>query len=189
MIADGVQVDSFTLLKIKHHLVQVIGFRDVSVMPSSSGQFSYIQFGDVPEIPDIVFPCVSQLLVLMDSSCAVDLPPSMMAGANAQDDRPVSALVGSIFVDVFLAIFCSIQDLVSLPIVTLKNMLETLCVVVYKHDFESSILKHLQQTLRRAVIRTLDCLGTDISYDLRQLALSVIQAFIKRWHTFTGSII
>ncbi|KAF5380960.1 hypothetical protein D9615_003973 [Tricholomella constricta] len=189
MIADGIAIDSFILLKIKHHIVQVIGFRDISVVPSQNGQSFHVQFGDAPEIPVIALPCVNQFLSVMDASHAVDIAPSTMAGANGLDNRPVSTLVGSIFVDVFLAMFCTVKDLTSLPILTFKNMLETLCVIIYKHDFESRALKHLQQTLRRAVVRALGCLTKDISYDLRQLALSVTQAFVKRWHTFMGSII
>ncbi|KAF8077923.1 hypothetical protein FPV67DRAFT_1403007 [Lyophyllum atratum] len=192
MIAGGITIDSFMLLKVKSHLVQVTGFRDVSVIPSQNGQSFYVQFGEVPEIPEVALPCVNQLLPVMDASYSVDVAPSAMAGANGAnglDERPISVLVGSIFVDVFLAMFCTVRDLASLPILTFKNMLETLCVVIYKHDFESKTLRHLQQTLRRAVVRALDCLAADISYDLRQLALSVTQAFVKRWHSFMGSIV
>ncbi|GLB34930.1 putative response to drug [Lyophyllum shimeji] len=189
MIADGIAVDSFVLLKLKHHLVQVTGFCDVSVVPSQNGQSFHVQFGEVSEIPDIALPCVNQLLPVMDSSHAVDIAPSAMAGVNELDGKPVLMLVGSIFVDVFLAMFCTLRELSFLPILTFKNMLETLCVIIYKHDFESRTLRHLQQTLRRAVVRALDCLAADVSYDLRQLALSVVQAFVKRWHTFMGSTI
>ncbi|KAG5645223.1 hypothetical protein DXG03_006640 [Asterophora parasitica] len=179
MIAGGIAVDTFTLLKIKHHLVQVTGFRDISVVPLQNGQFFQVQFGESPEIPDIAFPCVGLLLSVMDASHPADVAPSAMAGANGPDDRPASVLVGSIFVDVFLVMFCTVRDLVALPITTFKNMLETLCVIIYKHDFESKALKHLQTTLRRAVVRALDCLATNMSYELRQLALSAIHAFVK----------
>ncbi|KAH0583846.1 hypothetical protein H2248_009444 [Termitomyces sp. 'cryptogamus'] len=189
MIADGIQIDSFALLKIKTHLVNVIGFPDVLLVPSQVGRLFQIQFGEVSEINDIAFPCVNQLLSVMDASHTVDIPSYVMAGSNDLDERPVSILVGSAFIDVFLVMFCSVKDLNTLPILTCKNMLETLCIVIYKHDFESRVLKHLQQALRRAVMRALDCLAQDISYDLRQLALYVVNAFVKRWHSIMGSFI
>ncbi|KAG6866935.1 hypothetical protein C0991_003851 [Blastosporella zonata] len=188
MISDGIAIDSFMLLKIKNHLVETIGFRDVSVVPSHNGQSFQIQFGEVNEIADIALPCVNQLLSVMDAFHSSDVAPAAMAGAD-DDERPVSVLVGSIFVDVFLSMVCTIKDLTSLPVLTCKNMLETLCIIIYKHDFESRILKHLQHSLRRAVMRALECLTHDISYDLRQLALSIVHAFVKRWHSIMGSFI
>lgn len=189
MIADGVAIDNFTLLKLKIHLVQVAGFNGISAIPSQGGHSFYVQFGEAKEIPELALPCISSLLPVLDAYHHIDLSPSAMAGANGHDDRPLSVLVGSIFVDVLLALFCTVRDLSSLPLLTLKSMLETLCVVIYKHDFESRALRHLQQTLRRAVLRALDVLSQDTSYEIRQLALSVTQAFIKRWHGFMGSII
>jgi hypothetical protein len=189
MITDGIVIDSSLLLKLKVHLVRIIGFGDISVMSSLSGHTFHIQFGEVSEIPEWSLPCVHGLLPVLDAYHTVDLPHFAMVGANEQDERPLSLLVGSVFVDVVLAMFCTIPDLTTLPVLALKALLETLCVIIYKHDFESRALRHLQQALRRAVLRALDILSQDISYELRQLALSVIQAFIKRWHTFMGSIV
>ena len=126
---------------------------------------------------------------MFDAHYHVELLPSSMMGHIAQDDRPASILVGSVFVDLFLAMFSAIRDFTSLPLLTLKGLLETLCVIVYKHDFENKVQRHLQQPLRRAVSRVLDLLSEAISYDIRQLALSLVQAFIKRCHTFMGPII
>jgi len=189
MIADGITIDSSLLLKLKVHLVRIIGFDDISVEPSPSGHSFHVQFGEVSEIPELSLPCVHDLLPVLDAYHAVDLPQFAMVGSIEQDERPLSLLVGSVFVDVALAIFCTVRDLSALPVLALKALLETLCVIIYKYDFESRPLRHLQQTLRRAVLRALDVLSQDISYELRQLALSVIQAFTKRWHTFMGSIV
>ena len=189
MIADRIAIDGFLLLKLKIHLVRIIGFSDISVTCSPSGQSFYIQFGKVSEIPQLSFPCVHGLLLVLDAHHTVDLPHFAMVGANEQDEKPLSLLVGSVFVDIALTMFCTIRDLSALPVLILKTLLEALCVIIYKHDFESRGLRHLQQALRRAVLRALDILSQDISYELRQLALSVVQAFIKRWATFMGSIV
>lgn len=189
MISDGIVIDGTLLLKLKVHLVQVIGFGDISVTSSPSGHSFHIQFGGVSQISPLSLPCVHDLLPVLDASHTVDLPHFAMVGANEQDERPMSLLVGSVFVDVTLAIFCTLQDLSVLPVLALKALLETLRVIIYKHDFESRALRHLQQNLRRAILRALDMLSSDISYELCQLALSVVQAFIKRWHVFMGSIV
>lgn len=189
MIADGIAIDSYSLLRIKVHLAQVTGFRDVTVMPSQSGQSFQIHIGDIGEIPEIALPCINQLLRVFDAPHPIQLNPWTMVGRQAQDERVVSILVGSVFVDMFLVMFCSVKDSLSLPLLTFKSMLETLCVIIYKHDFESTALKHLQKTLRHAVLQVLNILSEDISYDLRQLALSITQAFIKRWPTFMGSTV
>jgi hypothetical protein len=188
MIADGIAIDNFTLLKIKAHLVQVIGFNDVTVVPAPSGHTFYVRFGEVREIPQLAFPCISELLSVLDAHHPVNLAPSAM-GSHTEDGHSSPLLVGSIFVDVSLGMFCTVRDFSSLPVLTAKSMLEALVIIIYKHDFESRTLKHLQQNLRRAVMRALELLLQDISYELRQLALSITQAFIKRWHSFMGSLL
>jgi hypothetical protein len=189
MITDGIVIDGSSLLQLKVHLVRIIGFGDISVTSSPSGHSFHIQFGEVSDIPELSLPCMHYLLAVLDAYHTVDLPYFAIIGANEQDERLLSLLVGSVFVDVALAIFCTVRDLSGLPVLALKALLEALRVIIYKHDFESRALRHLQQSLRRAVLRALDILSQDVSYELRQLALSVVQAFIKRWHTFMGSIV
>jgi hypothetical protein len=189
MITDGIMIDSSVLLKLKAHLVQIIGFGDILVTSSPSRHSLHVQFGEVPEIPELSLPCIHGLLSVLDAYHTVDLSHFSMVGANEQDERPLSLLIGSVFVDVSLVIFCTIRQLSALPVLASKALLETLCVIIYKHDFESQALRHLQQSLRRAVLRALDIMSQDISYELRQLALSVVQAFIKRCHPFMGSVV
>lgn len=189
MIADGITVDSLTLLKLKAHLVRVFGFKDVSVVPSPDGHAFHVRFGEAPEIPELALPCVKGLMSVLDAHYSVDLTPSTMGVGHGQDEKQSSLLVGSVFVDVSLAMFCTVRDLSALPVLIVKNMLEALCIIIYKHDLASHTLMHLQQNLRRAVVRALELLVQDVGYELRQLALSAVQAFIKRWHSFMGSII
>ena len=189
LIADGVAIDSLTLLRIKFHLAQTIGFATVSTVPSLNGHSFHVEFRDFDEIPSIAFPCIGQFFRVFDAHYPIELLPSSMMGHITQDEKPALILVGSVFVDLFLATFSAIRDFTSLPLLTFKGLLETLCVIIYKHDFENNVQRHLQQPLRRAVSRVLDTLSEAISYDIRQLALSLVQAFIKRCHTFMGSII
>lgn len=186
MVADGIATDSTILMKLKIHLAQVVGLSDPS---TSSSHLFHIQIEEAKEIPEAALPCISALLPVLDAYHHIEVPVSAMASLNEHDGRLLTVLVGSVFVDVSLSIFCTVREFSALPLMSLKRILETLCVIIYKHDFESRALRHLQQTLRRAVLRAIDLLAQDTSYEIRQLALSVVQAFIKKWHSFMGSVV
>jgi hypothetical protein len=189
MIADGVSIDTFSLLKIKLHLVQVLGFRNVSHSPAPNGYIFHVHIGEPDTIPELAFPCVDQLLTVLDAPHPFQLAPSVIDSPYADDDTPWSLLVGTIFVDVSLIMFCAVKDILCLPVLTLKSMLESLMVIIYKHDFESRTLRHLQKPLRIAVQRALELMSQDISYELRHLALSVIQASTRRWSLLMSSLV
>lgn len=189
MIADGIPVDLYSLQKIKIHLLQVAGFSDVVAVPRATGEGFHVTFSMLEAVPEVAFPCVNELSQVLDALRPFKLAPSTMSGPYADDDDPWPLLVGSIFVDVSLAIFCGVNDLLSLPIQTLKAMLESLLIIIYKHDLESKPLKNLQNNLRKAVRRAMELLLMGVCYELRQLALSCIQAFVKRWPALVGSII
>jgi hypothetical protein len=189
MIADGVAVDLYSLQKIKIHLLQVAGFNDVVAVPRATGEGFHVTFSTLEAVPEVAFPCINELSPVLDALRPFKLAPSAMSGPYADDDDPWPLLVGSIFVDVALAIFCGVHDLLSLPILTLKSMLESLMIIIYKHDLESKPLKNLQNNLRKAVRRAMELLLMDVSYELRQLALSSVQAFVKRWPALVGGII
>jgi hypothetical protein len=189
MIADGIDIDIFSLLKIKLFLVKAIGFTDTSMVPSPSGNAFHVRFAAVDNIPDLAIPIVNALSGVLDAQHPYDLPSSAMGGIYADDDNPWRLLVGTIFVDVLLATFCSVENLLSLPDSTVKGMLESLMIIIYKHDLDSRPLKQYQNYLRRAIRCTLDLLLEATSYELRRLALSVVQACTKRWTTLMGNIL
>ncbi|KAJ7219313.1 hypothetical protein GGX14DRAFT_435653 [Mycena pura] len=182
MIADGIAINSFDLQKIKAALVKALGFADVVVTPSTTGQSINVQFGDAQHIPDVYLPCVTELLSVLDA------PHTVYLEVSGVDSVSSTYLVGSTLVDVALNLLCT-GDLFSLPILTLKSLVESLGVCIYKHDFEHKRMKHLQPMLRRAVLRALELMLDDVSYEIRQVTLSTTQAFIKRWPAYTGSVV
>lgn len=189
MIADGVSIDPIPLVKIKDHVVKVLGFQHTSMIPTANGRSFHIQFSGLKMIPESADACLNDLMLILDSSQPYDISPSLMGGPYAEDETPCSLLLGSVFVDVLLELLIHAEDIMTLPFVTLKNMLKSLIIILYKHDFESRALKHLQGSLRRAVHRTLELLLTELSYELRQLALSACHIFIKRWPTVIGNFV
>jgi hypothetical protein len=189
MIADDISIDLFSLQKIKIHLLQVVGFSDVIVVPMTSGEGFHVTFSKLGTIPELAFPCINQLSTVLDATRPFKLAPSAMGGSHPEDVETWPLLVGTLFVDVLLITFCEVRSLLSLPILTLRSMLESLIIIIYKHDFESKPLQHLHHSLRKAVRRTMEVLLRDVSYELRQLALAVVQAFVKRWAVLAGSLI
>ncbi|EEB93212.1 hypothetical protein MPER_08164, partial [Moniliophthora perniciosa FA553] len=109
-----------------------------------------------------------------------------MRGESANS---VPLLVGSMFVDVLLGLFSTVKDFVSLPILTAKSLLESLSIVIYKHNFENIYIRHLQPNLKQAVTLTMEYMLEDTNYECRQLALLVVQAYIKKFHGTMRSIV
>ena len=190
MITNGASVSVLTLLKIKKYLAAAIGFENVIGILQLDGQIVRVEFGDVATIAEGVAPCIDELTAILDSPLPFEFTPSMMTRtySHGQDDKPSKLLVGSLFIDLILVMFCTLKDLSSIPESTLKRISESLCIVVYKHDFESAALFHLQPNLRLAVLRSLELILQDISYELRQVALSFIQGFIKQCDKFMGHV-
>ncbi|KAF7294902.1 hypothetical protein MIND_01028100 [Mycena indigotica] len=173
MIADGIPIDWFTIQKIKASFVKALGFADVTVTPSSTARGIDVFFGDAQAVPDTILPCLNELLPVLDSAHVI---------------KEQTYLVGSTLVDVTFNLFCT-GELHLLPVLTLKSLVESLGVIIYKHDFDHRSMKHLQPVLRRAVLRALDLMLEDVSYEVRQLALSATQAFIKRWPAYIGTVL
>jgi hypothetical protein len=94
-------------------------------------------------------------------------------------------------VDVLLALITGSEDLdfLNLPFLTIKRLIECLLVVMYKHDMGSRPLRHLQGNLRKAVRRVLNLVLSGISYELRQLCLTVAQTYIKLWPNTSGGFV
>ncbi|KAK7054868.1 hypothetical protein VNI00_003331 [Paramarasmius palmivorus] len=188
MIANGIYIDANSLLRIKQHVARVVGFEDVHAVPALNGLTFFVKFGRLVAVPRYALPCVSQLSSLLDSPHPAAIPsmePSMKGG-NA-NSTPL--LVGSLFVDVLLGLFSSVKDLLSLPVLTTKSLLESLCIVIYKHNFENIYIRHLQPNLKQAVTVAMEYMLEDTNYECRQLALLVVQAYVKRFHGTMRSII
>lgn len=188
MISNGVPADITSMLRLKVHLVRSFGFRDVSEVPSGNGQAFYIQFGTLRELPESSYPCLNEFINLLDAYQPFDIAPSAIGGPFADDDLHTSLLVGSVFVDVLLAVFNEVR-IDTLPFLVLKNLVKCAIIITYKHDLESKPLRHLQTGFRKVVRKLNDILMMDLSYEIRQLALTACGACIKRWPNMVGNII
>ncbi|KAF8478567.1 hypothetical protein DFH94DRAFT_633058 [Russula ochroleuca] len=189
MISSGIDVNILTLLQLKKHLVHILGFSNISTFSAPGSQVFYVAFEHTRSTDRDVSSCMDELLSVLDASRPFTVDASAMTESLPSNDAPSSLLVGSIFVDVFLALITGSEDLLDLPFLTIKRLIECLLVVMYKHDMGSRPLRHLQGGLRKAVRRILNLVPTGISYELRQLSLIVAQTYIKLWPNTSGSFV
>ncbi|TBU65728.1 hypothetical protein BD310DRAFT_803111 [Dichomitus squalens] len=189
MIAEGIPIEVSQMLKLKDHLARTLGFAEVSMITIGTTNHFFVQFGSLDVIPEEAYPCLNELMLTLDSAQPYSLVSSSMGGRYSDDETGAAVLVGSIFVDLFLETFIQCENLEALPPLTLKNLLKSLIIVIYKHDFDTRPLKLFQPQLRRAVKRALDLLLEELSYDLRQLVLTACHAFIKRWPHLIGNFV
>ncbi|THH07445.1 hypothetical protein EW145_g3377 [Phellinidium pouzarii] len=188
MIADGISIDLFSFLKIKLQLVVLLGFSAAILVPAPSGHSFHVHFGDLKAVSPYALPCLQGLMALLDSHRPFQLSPSAMATTNADDDTTYSVLVGSVVLDVFLDLFNHFaENLGNFTYLPTKTLLLSLVIVIYKHDIDSVPLQHLRDRLRKAVKGASDILLEDIGYELRQLALTALQAFRNRWSSYAGT--
>ena len=191
MISSGIDINLLTLLRLKKHLVHILGFSNISTLSTPASQVFCVAFEYTRRTDRDVSACMDELLSVLDASHPFSVVASAMTESLPPNDAPASLLIGSIFVDVSLALITGSEDsdLLNLPFLTIKRLIECLLVVMYKHDMGSRPLRHLQGTLRKAVRRVLNLVLTGISYELRQLCLTVAQTYIKLWPNTSGSFV
>ena len=189
MIGSGISIDLPTLLQLKKHLVHTLGFSNISTVRTPGSQLLCVTFDYTRTTVHDASPCMDELLTVLDASHPFSLVASAMTDSLPLNDAPASLLIGSIFVDIPLALITGAEVLVDLPILTTKRLIECLLIVMYKHDMESLPLRHLQGNLRRAVRRALNLVPTKLGYELRQLSLTVAQTYVKLWPNTAGSFV
>ncbi len=190
MISDGIDADCLTLIKIKAQLVRILGYQNVSIVPAgTNGHWFNLLYGELKSISELSYPCFRGLVSLLDSWNKIALPSPVIT-TNSHDDKDVEVLIGTLYADIPLNLLATYERLLELPVLVIKDLLEAVHVIIYKHDFENRNLNVFSsQALRRAIIQTLDLLEADVPYEVRQVALSVVQAFFKKSTTTTSPFI
>ncbi|KAF4615386.1 hypothetical protein D9613_003079 [Agrocybe pediades] len=187
MIADGIEIDHISIMRLKIQFVQICGFNDVSAHPTQNGQSFHLRFTDITQLSESAYSCIEELAHVVDAPYYARLPYEALGIPDVLEDKLVNVLVGTTFLDVALYMLSTLRDLSSLPVLTLKCILETLYITLHKYDFEDRLLYHLQPLFRRATLRAVNLLSKDISYEIRQLALSIAQASINKWHSILSA--
>lgn len=183
MVADGVPIDAFALLNVKIHAIRLFGFQELTITPSQDpSALPLVQYGGLDSIPEVALPCIEPFVAVVDASHTMDMPASIWGAYQEYhlEDKTMTVLVGHIFVDIILNLIGSLDALESLPVAPLKNLLEATYIILHKNDFDVQPARSLQPLLRKAMDKIIELAPKNINYEVRQLSLTVVQAFCKR---------
>jgi hypothetical protein len=111
-------------LKIKHILARILGFTTASLKPTANGQAFHVHFGDLHEMHEVSFTCISPLMRVLDAPHTLALSPSSMG--VIWNEPPVSGLVGDVFVDLMAKLWDNITNVQGLPYSVLRSLLESM---------------------------------------------------------------
>ncbi|KAL7409186.1 hypothetical protein BDY24DRAFT_419079 [Mrakia frigida] len=171
-VGDGIQIDLFSLLKVKHHVIKTIGFEHCEIF--------CIQFSNLDRFTPAALSVVSGLKRVLDCHHHLDLSPSAMGVVYLDEDHPSSHLVGAAFIDVVISVVNSKVGIKNLPYLEQRCWLESFLIIVYKHDFESDSLVHLEAPLLEA-LKTITYLSPSISPDNQQIIITTCKILLDQW--------
>ncbi len=107
----------------------MLSFSDSHLAQNVNGTV-HVHLGSITSIPRIAYPCINSLTRAVDSPGTVDLSPTAM-GFPMTSESSMTCLVGSVFVDIVIAIITSL-DIVQLPYLVARSLLETIVIIILK---------------------------------------------------------
>ena len=105
MVAEGISIEVNSLLKLKDHLARTIGFTEVAMVSYGSSNSFHVRFSGLDAIPEAAYPCINELMLVLDSPYPYNLISATMGGKYSDDEQVAQLLIGSLFVDLFLETF------------------------------------------------------------------------------------
>ncbi|KZV90247.1 hypothetical protein EXIGLDRAFT_720571 [Exidia glandulosa HHB12029] len=189
MVANGIPITVPSLLKLKMHLARILGFTNVELAVAALGHDYHVTFGSLHQLPETAFPCINPMLKVLDAAERIRYPLSAM-GVASETDPLMEGLVGEFFADIALRVLSNATNLAQLPYVVQRGLIESLIVIIHKHDVEANrALKALQGDIRSAVRAVTDLILLDASYEIRYIALTAALVFLKRYPKLCAKII
>ncbi|EXX76329.1 hypothetical protein RirG_034110 [Rhizophagus irregularis DAOM 197198w] len=192
MLANGIEVTQDQIIKLKHLVLIHLGFKN-SKLEMVNGK-SNVSIGDFEYIPDdfaqnmIITSCLGNLKRVLDT------PIYLKSSNNILEDTRLAAeqeeeLAGGVFVDVVLALFNSSVDMSTLSHLMLKNWIELLLMIVYKHKIEDKRNRQLEENLVNAMRKASELLSKDVTEENKQLIIEVSTTLLKRAPMLTVNIL
>lgn len=187
--ADGNETDKYTLRKLKYHTVRLVGFSDAKLASSERDNRSDLEckFSLITEMDETrSVACFSSLKRVLDS------PNRILQHTSEQIERSDGNrdLIGSIFADISPIVLSSSIDISTLSYLQIRNLLDCMSIIIYKHDLEGrknfDLAAHVVGAVK-AITRLVEL--TDVPYDLRLFALSICSTFLHRWPEMTVNIL
>jgi hypothetical protein len=187
MVADSVPIDPWDLVKLKFHVAIGLGFRDAKLresMPPGSLEVSYGELD--PKDSSALMTCLSGLKRVLDVSKQISWP------RMSSDAEPMRELVGAVFVEVVVRVICSDIDLAKLPYLPLRDLLDCLLIVVYKHELQSKTAHSspAAEGITDAIRRVTALLPSEaVAFDNRLLIIAISSAALERYPKLVISIL
>ncbi|GJJ12125.1 hypothetical protein Clacol_006366 [Clathrus columnatus] len=178
MITNKIGISLESLVHVKFITVRFLGFSSARRIPTPNGQLFYVQLGEIDKLDDYACGIIQPLLRLLDASYKLRLPASLLGHWN-QDLG--DALLGTLFVDSIAKIWEFPQIVQGLPYVSVRGLLESLLVIVVKHDIGSNVLKHLDEAICTSIKAVADLIFLNSNYDIRQLCFAVLSMFLQTY--------
>jgi hypothetical protein len=166
LIAAGHKIALNTVQAVKLELARFIGFRETTP-----------RYRHLDSVSEHALPCIDELASLIDAYHPL-LPVSSNRVAPDEDTFPS---VGAAFTDIALAIITEIRDPFDIPMITQKNLITCVFIILHKHDLESRALDYLQNEMRQALRRLAVFLIADCTVEVQQLALSIWEVSLRHW--------
>ena len=184
MVAEGIEVTSpATLVKLKYHALKFLGFTDVSLTPGLTVQFGRA----VPE------PGPTSGVILTALKRVLDCPKQLVEQKLTQEKVTGPAgpkmhpLVGASFVDVIPSIVLAGTNLERFDYAQLRDLLECLAIILYKHNFDSEA--RLADGVVISVRAVTDLLLRDsTTHDHKLLILSLAASLLHRHEQLTKPV-
>lgn len=178
MIADGILADLQSLLKLKLRLVRLIGFqrcREILTRTTIRIEFDgLVQLSTHPAVESTFHG----LMRALDTSSPCDLPAACLI--NTGDDVIAHAMLGSILADIAIRTVQQV-DFLAVPYLVARPLINSLVILLAKHDFTSPLLEPLSPNLYQSVYTLMQLLTRpELSFDLKQMIFAVGQAAIKQ---------
>ena len=133
LVADGGQIDLFTLYKIKLVVARALGFHAFRMNITPQGQASSIIFGTNMGFTEISFGCITPLLRVLDSFQSVNLP--VLSSGQIWSEQALSGLIGDVFVDIVVKVFETEsfrENATELPYIVMRGLLECMLLIIVK---------------------------------------------------------
>ncbi|RIA95682.1 hypothetical protein C1645_872613 [Glomus cerebriforme] len=189
MLANGIEITQDQIIRLKYFVLIHLGFKK-SKLETVNGK-SNVLIGDFEYIPDdfaqnmIMISCLGNLKRVLDTPIYLKSSNNNVEDTTEQEEE----LAGGIFVDIVLALFNSSVDMSTLSHLMLKNWIELLLIIVYKHKIEDKRNRQLEENLVNAMRKASELLSKDITEENKQLIIEVSTTLLKRAPMLTVNIL
>ncbi|CAG8454894.1 2892_t:CDS:10 [Ambispora gerdemannii] len=198
MVGNGTEITKSTAIELKRITMSCLGFTNCRV-ETNNGHLE-INHGELQYTADdfsqnmMMIACLSNLKKILDTPINFKPEPDVAEEtsrsiSSSSFDEQSEDLVGAFFVDVVLKMFNSSIDISTLSHLMLKNWIELMLIIVYKHKIEDRRNKELEEKIVNAMRRISELLIKDVSDENKLLIIQLSACLLKRSPTLTVNIL